>query len=78
MTLNLAKLRTDVRHENGQITRDGKTYGCRVDLSDDEEPDGCVIDRCPSDCNFTVLPSGRTRTSRWTCKYCKPVKEPRA
>ena len=23
--------RTDVRHENGQITRDGKTYGCHVD-----------------------------------------------
>lgn len=69
---------TDVCHENGRITRDGTTYGCHVELSGDDEPDGCVIDYCPGDCIFAILPSGRIRKSRWTCKHWKPVKEPRA
>ena len=69
---------TDIRHKNGQITRNGKTYGCHVDLSDDEEPDGCVIDYRHADCAFGTYASGNRRKTRWTCRYWKPVEEPTA
>lgn len=43
-------------------TKDGKVYGCHVDLNDDEMPDGCVIDYgWPEDCTYARFPSGRDR-----------------
>ena len=60
---------------DGQEIKDGKTYGCHIDLLDGDEPDGCVLDYgAPDDCTMGRTPSGRARRSKWTCKYWKDVK----
>ena len=59
---------------NGQKVRNGVSYGCRVDLSEGEEPDGCVLDYgSHGDCAYAVFASGRKRTSVWTCRHWRPV-----
>jgi hypothetical protein len=53
----------------------GKVFGCHVDLADDEEPDGCVIEYGGhDDCIYAKFPSGRLRTSKWDCPHWKPFK----
>jgi len=60
----------------GQEMKNGKVYGCHVELSDDEDPDGCVIDAGDNGyCIYAKTPSGRERKSKWTCQYWKQVKE---
>lgn len=66
---------TDFLKSNGCVIRDGKTYGCHIDLADDETPDGCVLDEGRmEDCLHGTLGSGRERKSRWTCPYWKVVR----
>lgn len=58
----------------GQEMKNGKVYGCHVDLTNDDEPDGCVVDTGDhGDCIYGFTPSGRERRSKWTCKHWKPV-----
>lgn len=60
--------------EEAARTKNGVLFGCHVDLADDEEPDGCVIDYGePLDCVFGFFAHGRPRRSKWTCKYWRPV-----
>lgn len=55
--------------------KNGVTYGCHIDLSPGERPDGCVLDYgCPSDCIMGTTASGRDRKSKWGCPYWKPDK----
>lgn len=68
-------LETDEVHSSGQVTRDGKTYGCHVDLGHKEEPDGCVLDYgCPDDCVYARHKNGVARDTRWTCEYWRVVR----
>lgn len=61
---------------DGQELRDGKNYGCHVDLNPGEQPDGCVLDYdAPSDCVYAIHGNGRVRKSKWTCEHWKPVEE---
>lgn len=60
---------------SGQKEKNGILYGCHVDLSPGEEPDGCVIEYgSHGDCVFAVHESGRKRKSMWTCRHWRPVK----
>jgi len=46
------------------------TYGCHVDLMDDEQPDGCVLDYGkPNDCVYAKRITDKTQ-----CEYWKPIK----
>lgn len=56
--------------------KDGKVYGCHVDLGPGERPDDCVIDYdAHSDCVYAKTTTGRRRRSKWGCKYWKPFKD---
>ena len=56
----------------------GVKYGCHVDLADDEQPDGCVIEYGGHrDCIYATFPSGRLRRTPRTCRFWKPIKDPR-
>lgn len=60
----------------------GDRYGCHVDLAEDEEPDGCVLDYGqPHDCIYATFPSGRIRKRRETCMHWRkitPTTKPRS
>jgi len=62
--------RTDTVLPNGQVVRNGKTYGCHCDLEEGQEPDGCVI----QDGNLTHCIFAYHRRSRWTCKEWRVVR----
>lgn len=54
--------------------KNGKCYGCHVDLAPDEQPDGCVVDYgAHSDCMYATFASGRKRRSKWTCEHWLPI-----
>ena len=60
---------------NGNV-KNGRIYGCHVDLLAGETPDDCVIDyNAPEDCVFGHGPTGIARRSKWACKHWKPFKD---
>lgn len=57
-------------------TKNGKVYGCHVDLGPNEDPDGCVIDfGAHADCIYAKTSTGRDRRSKWACHHWKPFKD---
>jgi hypothetical protein len=64
---------SDETLEDGRVIRDGKEYECAIGTGDDDR--GCVLSYGePRDCDYGILPSGRERKSRWTCKYWREMK----
>lgn len=55
--------------KEGQEEKDGKVYGCHIDLFDGQEPDGCVKDY---GCDDYCIYASRCE-SKWDCKYWRPV-----
>lgn len=65
---------SDIRHEDGTITRDGVRFGCHRDATDDAEIDGCVIDYGqPEDCLYGRYKTGAARKTQWTCDYWRQL-----
>ena len=66
----------EIVHEDGTVTRDGKRYGCSVDLEEGEEPMGCDL-TCGHefDCTFMHLSSGQRWRSMFTCKNWKVIED---
>lgn len=56
--------------------KNGKAYGCHVDLGPNEEPDGCVVDYGDhADCIYATTKTGGKRRSKWGCPFWKPIKK---
>lgn len=66
----------DIRHPDGTITRQGKRWGCHLELDFGQAPDGCVaMDGDHSHCDFGYLRPRVRRSTRWTCPHWKEITE---